>query len=527
MQNWIVQELDTVDLGDERLDRRFHLVLDALAGKPSLKFNAACRGHAEVVAAYRFVNHPRIDPSKILAPHFDASLLRIAEHPVVLLVQDTSELDLSRPNEVMSGSGPLNDSARRGFFLHPLLAFTPDALPLGLVHVDLFARDDLAFARPAAEKAAQRRRDSIQDKESMRWLDGYRQGSVLATSCPQTQFICISDSESDIFECFLDAVPVEGQRKADWIVRACQDRALVASEHASEQPCEENKLGRLFSEVAKAEVLTTLTLEIRERPAKSGDDRKRKQARSARTATVTVQAMRLTLRGPSRTGQGKLPDVTVNGVLLREENPPEGEEAIEWLLLSSLAIDTKEQVLAIVAAYCVRWQIEIYFKVVKSGCKVEESQLETAEAFLPYVAMCLIVAWRVMYTMMLGRECPEMNCESVLERDEWQAVYSVVKKTEPPEETPTLGEMVEMIGKLGGWLGRKGDGPPGPKAMWIGMQRMADLTLGWRARVALPSTPKPTASTPKPSRAASAQPRPAPDAVPRPPSAPPTVQSSV
>jgi hypothetical protein len=173
----------------------------------------------------------------------------------------------------------------------------------------------------------------------------------------------------------------------------------------------------------------------------------------------------------------------VNVVLLREENPPAGEPPIEWVLLTNLPIETVEQVLQVVEYYCCRWQIEIYFRVLKSGCRLEWSQLETAEAFQAYLALCMIVAWRVMYVMMLGRECPEIAADTVLEKDEWQAVYAVVKGEEPPAAAPPLGEMVKLIASLGGYQGRPSDGPPGPKAMWVGMQRMADLTLGWRARV--------------------------------------------
>ena len=118
----------------------------------------------------------------------------------------------------------------------------------------------------------------------------------------------------------------------------------------------------------------------------------------------------------------------------------------------------------------------------KSGCKIETSQLDTAEAFRSWLALNLIVAWRVMYLMMLGRECPELPADSMLEEDEWQSVYAVVKGETPPEQAPPLGEMVQLIARLGGYLGRPSDGPPGPKVMWIGMQRMTDLALGWRAQ---------------------------------------------
>lgn len=483
MQPWITAELRTADLGDERLDNRYRLLLERLSAKPSCKFPAACKGHAEVAAAYRFVNNERIDEHDLLQPHHDATLQRIRQQSIVLLVQDTTETDLTRPNEEVADAGPLNDSSRLGLFVHPLLALTPQRLPLGLVHTKMWARDPEAFDQPADAKAKQRKRKSIQDKESVRWLEGYRQACAVATACPQTQIICLSDSEGDVYECYFAAQPRPEQRSADWIVRACEDRALVALAG------EPTPVGHLFAQVATAEVLAHLTVEVSARPAKAHDGRKRKQARQARTATVTVQARRVRLRQPARPGGKRMADVEVNAVLVREPNPPAGEPPLEWLLLTSLPIRTVAEALQVVEYYCCRWQIEIYFRVLKSGCQVEASQLETGAAFRVYLGLCLVVAWRVLYLLMLGRECPELPCDVVLEAAEWQAVYTVVKRSKPPQQPPALGEMVQMIATLGGYLGRKGDGPPGPKTMWLGMQRMTDLVLGWQAHTQMISSP--------------------------------------
>lgn len=476
MQPWIADEVRTANLGDARLDARFALVLDRLSHKPALKFNAACRGNAEVVGAYRFVNNPKATAQALLDPHIAATLARIREHPVVVLAQDTSEADLTCPNEQMKGVGPLNDASRVGLYLHPLLALTPERLPLGVVGAKFWARDAEAFAQPAAVKAKQRKAKAIQDKESVRWLEGYQRACVVAQECPQTQVICVSDSEGDIYECLAagQAVEAAGRRPAAWIVRACQDRALAKDPTA-------DAAGPLFTAAAAGPVLQRLTIEVSKRVPKSKDARKRKQPRAARQAMVTVQAAQLTLRGPWRTGTGKLADVTVNVVLVREQDPPAGEEPIAWLLLTSLPVETAAQAVVVVQYYCCRWQIEIYFRVLKSGCQIEASQLETREAFEAYLALCLIVAWRVLYLLMLGRECPELPCDAVLGEDEWQAVYAVVTGQPPPAQPPPLGEMVRRIASLGGYLGRKGDGPPGPKAMWLGMQRMTDLALGWHA----------------------------------------------
>ena len=171
--------------------------------------------------------------------------------------------------------------------------------------------------------------------------------------------------------------------------------------------------------------------------------------------------------------------VKVNAILVLEEKPPEGAIPIEWLLLTSLPIGTFAEVLTVIEYYCCRWEIEIYFRVLKGGCRVEELQLETNERMEACLAMYLIVAWRVLQMLMLGRTCPQMRCDTVLSESEWKSVYRIVAKRKLPSKPPSLGEMVVMIAKLGGYLGRKHDGPPGPKVMWIGLQRMRDFALAW------------------------------------------------
>ena len=150
-------------------------------------------------------------------------------------------------------------------------------------------------------------------------------------------------------------------------------------------------------------------------------------------------------------------------------------------MLTSLPIKNFKQVCRVIEYYSCRWQIEIYFRVLKSGCKVEDRQFEDADHYLPCLALYMVIAWRVMYVMMLGRQCPDLSCAEVFSEAEWKSVFVMVCKETPPAEPPTLQEMVYLIGRLGGHLGRAHDGPPGPKAMWIGMQRMADLAGAWCA----------------------------------------------
>jgi Transposase Tn5 dimerisation domain/Transposase DNA-binding len=475
MQEWILEETATADLGDERLNRRFRIVLDTMSQKPSLKFPAGCNGRAEMEAAYRLLDNDKVGKDEVLFPHHCSTLERIRAQKVVLIPQDTTELDLTRPHEIMVGAGPLNDPSRVGFHDHVLMAYTPEGLPMGLVAADVWARDFNGFDKDADQKRAERRAKSMEEKESHRWLDGYRAACRVAQEAPNTLVVCLSDSEGDIYECLLEGQKETDGPRAHWIVRACQDRALIVDKGAPDD-CPTT----LRAHVASTPVLGHLTINAREREPKSKDNRKRKQAREARTAELTVQAARVKLRGADRPG-GRLPNIEVNCVLVTEPNPPEGAEPIEWLLLTSLAIDTIEQVLTIINFYCGRWSIEIYFRILKSGCKVEESQLETAERFLPYLALCMIVAWRVQYLLMLGRECPDLPCDVAFDDDEWKTAYTVVKSQPPPKKPPSLKTMIGLVASLGGYLGRKGDGEPGPKALWVGLQRLTDLVRGWRA----------------------------------------------
>ena len=507
MQEWIEKELATAHFGtvhtrtkarkpktrksrsrkskgNVKLQKRLRKVLNAMSQKPSLKFPAGCNGSAETKAAYRFLDNEHVTFKTVLAPHQDATLERIRDQPVVLIPQDTTELDLTRPNQVMTGAGPLDDTTRVGFFDHISLALTPEHLALGVADAKVWARAALGPHKDAAQKRAERRAKPIEEKESIRWVEGYRAACQVARAAPGTLIVSLADSDGDVYEYLLEAQAAPGVVKASFIIRACQNRALVNPEAASSS----HPMRHLRERVAGTPVLAQRTLEIRKRDAPAAEDRKRKQAREARTAVVDICAARVRLRGPERPG-GKLPDLEVNAVLVLERNPPPGVEPVEWLLLTDLPIDTVEDVLRVVDYYTCRWQIEIYNRILKSGSKVEESQMETAERFEPYLALCMIVAWRVMYVMMLGRDCPDLPCDIALDEDEWQAVYATVKRQPPPPEPPTMQTMVRLIGSLGGWLGRKCDGEPGPKAMWVGMQRMTDLALGWRARAERPAPP--------------------------------------
>ena len=464
MQAWIEMETRKADFGDERLNRRYELLLDRLSDKPTLSIPAACRGWAETAAAYRFFDNEKTDAAKVLQPHHDATVERIRAIDVVLVAQDTTEIELTRKQERVGG--PLSDESRWGLYAHPLLAMTPERVPLGVVTAKIWSRDPEEFAKSQEEKRRARKAKPIEEKESMRWLAGYQSACALAAEAPDTTIIAVSDSEGDIYEC----LQAGETGAADYLVRGCQDRALLEEEHPL-----------LLQTLACKAELGKMEIRVSKREASTSDaTKKRKPPRDGRITQVTIRAAKVLLRGPSRPG-GKLPDIYVSAILVQEEKPPEGEEPINWLLLTSLPIETFEEVTTVIDYYCCRWEIEIYFRVLKSGCKIEELQFERQDRYEVCLAMYMIVAWRVLHVLMLGRKCPNMPCDGVLSEAEWKSVYVIVTRKQAPAEPPLLTDMVTMIAELGGYLNRKYDGPPGPQTMWIGLQRTRDFATAWSA----------------------------------------------
>ena len=469
--SWVLNEMKTACLKDKRLNDRLREVLSQLGGHPTASIPAACGGHTEMTAAYRLFDNDNATFEAVLQPHIDATRERIAPHQVVLVVQDTSEIDVTRPGQQMAGAGPLDGGSRWGALLHPLHAFTPDGTPLGTLHAKTWVRDETS-ERGASMSRARRAATPIEEKESHRWVNVYRRAIEESKRCPSTQLVCLADSEADIYELLVEATTEPS--RVEWIIRACQNRALLQEngQEAAEKYVRE--------QVRTQPVLFRHTIQVRGRKSKvSCETQGRKQPRQSRQAEMEVRAACLTLRPPRRTDR-KLPSVTVNVVLVSEADPPPNDVPVEWLLLTSLPIDEIEQVRQVIQYYCVRWMIEVFFRVLKSGCRVEERRFEHIDRLWPCLAVYMIVAWRTLYVCRLGRSCPEVSCESVFEPAEWKSVWTVVKRTQPPNKAPCLGEMVGLVAQLGGYVKRKSDDPPGPQTTWIGLQRMYDFALSWK-----------------------------------------------
>jgi Transposase DNA-binding/Transposase Tn5 dimerisation domain len=486
---WALEEMATADLHDKRLNNRLIQLLSDLGCRPTASIPAACGGFNEITAAYRFFDNDKVDPEKILQPHAEQTRRRMAQQESVLMIQDTTEVDLTRPQQQVQGAGPLDGSDRRGVFIHPLHAFAPDATPLGTAWCRIWARPDEAEPPSKEEKRKTRKAVPIDQKESQRWIDGLRQAREIAQELPETRCICVADSEADIYEWFVEprgAVPV------DWLIRACQDRALEAEagperdSEASPEPESEGESGTipslLRSRVMATPVRFTRPITVRGRQAKlSCETRGRRQTRVTRQADLEVRAATVTLRPPWRPG-AKLASVVVNVVLVSEPSPPAGEEAIEWILVTTLPIKSVEQVQQIIEYYCVRWMVEVLFRTLKSGCRVEQRRFEELDRWTSCAAMYLIVAWRTLLVCRLGHSCPEMDCEAIFDPAEWKSVWVTVHRQAPPATPPQLSVMIRLIAQLGGYVNRPNrPDPPGVQTIWLGMQRMYDLATAWNA----------------------------------------------
>ena len=476
MLEWITEEFSSCQLGDRRLVERLKKILLRMWQSPSQSLSGACRGAAEVMACSRFFDNEALSQSQLLAPHRQASLERVKQHAQVLYIEDTTELDFSSKKK-LEGTGALASVHRRGFFAHNELLVSAERLPLGLWDTSIQARQDQEYG-----KASERNKKPIEQKESYRWLQGYRHACELAHLAPETQVILCADREADIYEIFaehqsrLDA----GQPAASWLIRSKTDRCLepFENEQSSAPPT-----AKIQQRLEQSPVLGTISFPVpareQSKKIKGGRGSRKKVNRSRRVVTQQIRAIQVQLRAPRRTDR-LLPAVQIWVVQAKEINPPADQEPIEWTLITSLEAKDFEQACAVLDLYLCRWEIEVYHRVLKTGCRVEELQLRTSPRVKLAILLYMIVAWRVLYVMHLGRQCPDLPCSVVFEEDEWQSSWVIIKGGSPPQSPPSLNEMVRMVASFGGFLGRKHDGHPGPKTLWIGLSRVQDFAFCWQ-----------------------------------------------
>lgn len=429
---WADEEFREIDLGDKRRDSRAIRLVERFAERPTASIPGACSGWAETQAAYRFLAGDEYDWLDILKPHRQCTQARMAEHPVVLCLQDTTELDFN--GQGIAGLGPLSYEAQRGMYLHPTYAVSPAREPLGVLDAWMWAREP---------KAPDGTRPGI--KESVRWSEGYARVAELAAEMPETRLVYVADRESDIRELMVRARDLG--TPADWLLRSKHNRALPEG-------------GRLWAKVLASPLLGEICFTL---PGGRG--------RTAREVRQEVYAQRVSL------SDGRRGSFEVTCLVAREIGAPPGVKPIEWRLLTNRTAETLEAVVELIDWYRARWEIELLFLVFKEGCRVEALQLGTMERIERALALFLVVAWRIARLMRLGRTLPDLDAALLLEPEEWQAAYILAKKP-LPKKPPRLNEVLRLIARLGGFLGRKRDGEPGVKTIWLGLQRIMDFAAG-------------------------------------------------
>lgn len=453
MEHWTNVEFENIALGDKRLNKRATKILDVLGGKPENSIPQAFHSRAEAQACYRFFDSDLVTEEKLLTPHFEATLNRIKQYPVVLIDSDTTSLNFTG-RKALEKSGYISSNNAQGFFMHTSIALTPERQSLGVVGNKLWGR--------AKEKVKQVHRDlrPIEDKENIRWIESYRNACDIASMCTETQIVNIVDREGDFYELLLEAQEQQkNKQSAHIIIRGRYDRVLTSLD---------GKQCRLRKTLQQSLELGRVCFDL------SGRDEQ-----PDRKVTQSYKATEVTIKERNKVGV-ESKSIAINAVLLEEVDCPEGIEPICWILLTTLPINSLEEVKKVIEYYLCRWEIEVFFKTFKSGCKVEEKQLRTAPRLFSLFTLFLIITWRVHYLMNLSRTNPTACCTVVFEDAEWKSGYmAATRQRTLPKSPPTLEEMMKYIGMLGGYLNRKSDPPPGAKVIWKGIVRLRDYSDAW------------------------------------------------
>ena len=460
---WAQNEFGGACLGDQRLGKRLVDSARAMGQQPGASFSSVEKGNWPAVKGYyRLIDHPddsEVTPEAILAPHQQRVIQRMMAQPLVLCIQDGSDLNFSGL-DACEGLGRIGTNqtgaGSQGLHMHSMLAVTPDGLPLGVLDAKLQA--------PEAKSPEDTRPSSaipIEEKKTFNWILGLRKCADLADELPDTRLVCVMDREADFFELFDEQ---RNHRRVDLLVRAKHDRALGDGQGLFEIVRQSPAQGHLQIPVPRQSA----------RPKKSGQ--KAREARPQRLAEVSLRYLQVTL--PSADHLKHKKPITLWMVHVREDLPPEGAKPLEWFLLTTGEIRSVEDAAVRLRWYALRWRIEDWHRVLKTGCRVERLAFETGERLKRAVAINLVIAWRIMVMTLLGRESPELPAE-VLFSDLDIRVLKAFARQRNLEGPSTLGIAVMLVARLGGYLARANDPPPGHEVMWRGFTMLQGMSLGF------------------------------------------------
>lgn len=464
-EDWARNEFGGAELGDKRLVDRLVKIAMGKAAEPSQSYKKSVEGDwTATMGFYRFVEHPdvgAVNMESILAPHRDRTIRRMKACKTVLCIQDTTDLNYSR-NRTCRGLGVIGknqtSAESRGLRLHSSFVTDGRGLPLGLLGGDCYAPE----LKPK-HRRKDRRFIPVEQKESYRWIKTQEDVMAVASQMPDVHVVNIADREADFYELFHRWDSASG---VELLIRAQHDRATDGP-------------SKMFSAVEQTPVRGRMQIHISRRGKRPRKGRRgASPPRERRDADVVVRYMPVTIRPPKHGLSSKQPPVEVYLIHVHEPNPPpDAEDPINWYLLTTAKIESFEAAERRIGWYCYRWRIEDWHRVLKSGCCVEASRLKTIDRLKREIAIDMVVAWRVMLMALLGREIPDLPAGILFTELEIEVLHQFAKKKRL-KEPENLGEAVDLVGRLGGHLGRRGDPPPGHLTLAEGYRKLMLLCEG-------------------------------------------------
>jgi Transposase DNA-binding/Transposase DDE domain len=455
--SWVDQELAGSTFKDERLGRRLRKLLVRMAGAVGAPIPLACQDWANTKAADRFLANEAVSEAEILAGHFRSTRSRVAaaDGPILVL-QDTTEFSYQRARPERIGAITTAPSRREangrlrmhtvcGLLMHASLAVTTEGLPLGLAAVKFWTRAKFKGTN-ALKRRVNPTRVPIETKESIRWLENMRQATTLLGD--PARLVHVGDRENDIYE-FFCAAQAAGTH---FLVRACVDRLAGDGRHT------------IADEMGEVAVQGLHRVEV------AGEDGEASQA------SVELRYRRIHVRPPIGK-QKRYPALNLTVIHAQERGEPEGRAAIDWKLITDLPVQSPEEAIEKLGWYARRWQIELFHKILKSGCRAEEARLRTAERLVNLLALFCILSWRLFWLTMLNRAAPDASPRLALTEGEVGLLDRMAGRTSN-RSPPTLSSYLTQIARLGGYLARASDPPPGNTVMWRGWSRLMDIKLG-------------------------------------------------
>jgi hypothetical protein len=458
-EGWIDREIGGCKFRDARLGDRFRKLLAQIGSAMGQSIPLVCQDWANTKAAYRFFSNDRVNEADILAGHFQSTRdRRLATDDLVLVLHDTTEFTYQREKSEAIGITKIINSGRDkagrlrshtvcGILMHSSLAVTIEGVPLGLAAVKFWTRKKFK-GTAALKKKINPTRIPIEKKESIRWLENLKQSTELLGD--PGRCVHIGDRESDIYELFCAAREVG----THFLVRACVDRLAGDGDHT------------IANEMDEIAVKGLHRVEVRDSSGDLGE------------AVLEIRYRKIRVLPPIGK-QKRYPALTLTVIHAEERGTPKNRKKIDWRLITDLPVQSRKDAIEKLEWYALRWKIEMFHKILKSGCRAEESKLRTAQRLANLLSVFCILSWRVFWMTMLNRSASKVSPDLALTEVEIGLLDHLVRdRDQMPLRRRTLSHYLIKIARLGGYLARANDPPPGNTVMWRGLSRLTDIELG-------------------------------------------------